>query len=101
MNLNTYYSYFFFLLGESKVVSYASRNSDFKGVAYADFRDALRLLLQQLSDSDLSELSEQLRKSRYFNVVIQAHTAAVEAEKVARGGSDTDFVKNEINSNPK
>ena len=101
MNLNTYYSHFFSLLGEAKVVSHASRNSDFKGEAYADFRDALRLLLQQLSDSDLSELSEQLRKSRYFNVVIQAHTAAVEAEKVARVGSDTDFVKNEINSNPK
>ena len=101
MNLNTYYSYFFFLLGESKVVSYASRNSDFKGVAYADFRDALRPLLQKLSDSYLRELSEQLRKSRYFNVIIQAHTAAVEAEKVARVGSDTDFIKNEFNSHQK
>ena len=101
MNLNTYYTHFFSLLGEAKVLSHASRNSDFKGVAYADFRDALRPLLHELSDSDLTELSEQLRKSRYFNVVIQAHTAAVEAEKVARGGSDTDFVKNEINSNRK
>ena len=101
MNLNTYYTHFFSLLGEAKVLSHASRNSDFKGIAYADFREALRPLLQQLSDSDLRELSERLRKSRYFNVVIQAHTAAVEAEKVARGGSDTDFVKNEINSNRK
>ena len=101
MNLNTYYTQFFSLLGEAKVLSHASRNSDFKGIAYADFREALRPLLQQLSDSDLRELSEQLRKLRYFNVVIQAHTAAVEAEKVARGGSDTDFVKNEINSNRK
>ena len=101
MNLNTYYTQFFSLLGEAKVLSHASRNSDFKGIAYADFREALRPLLQQLSDYDLRELSERLRKSRYLNVVIQAHTAAVEAEKVARGGSDTDFVKNEINSNRK
>ncbi len=84
MNLNNFYTHFFFLLGEAKVLSHASRNSDFKGIAYADFRDALRPLLQQLSDSDLTKLSEQLRKSRYFNVVIQAHTAAVEAEKAAR-----------------
>ena len=101
MNLNTYYTQFFSLLGEAKVLTHVSRNSDFKGIAYADFIEALRPLLQQLTDSDLRELSEQLRKSRYFNVVIQAHTAAVEAEKVARGGSDTDFTKNEINSNRK
>ena len=101
MNLNTYYTQFFSLLGEAKVLTHASSNSDFKGIAYADFIEALRPLLQQLTDSDLRELSEQLRKSRYFNVVIQAHTAAVEAEKVARGGSDTDFVKNEINSKQK
>ena len=101
MNLNTYYTHYFSLLGEAKVVAHASRNYDFKGVAYADFRDALRPLLQQLSDSDLRELSEQLRKSGYFNVIIQAHTAAVEAEKVARVGSDTDFIKNEFNSHQK
>ena len=101
MNLNTYYTQFFSLLGEAKVLTHSSSNSDFKGIAYADFIDALRPLLQQLSDSDLRELSERLRKSRYFNVVIQAHTAAVEAEKAARGGSDTDFIKNEINSNRK
>jgi hypothetical protein len=94
MNLNTYHTHFFFLLGEAKVVSHASRNSDFKGVAYADFRDALRPLLQQLTDSDLRELSEQLGESRYFNVLIQAHTAAIEAEKVARGGSNGDTIGN-------
>jgi peptidoglycan hydrolase-like protein with peptidoglycan-binding domain len=87
-------------LGEAKVVSHASRNSDFNGVAYADFRDALCPLLQQLSDSDLRELSEQLQRLRYFNVVVQAHTAAVEAEKAARGWSDTDFLK-KMNSNRK
>ena len=100
-NLTSYYTHFFSLLGEAKVISHARPHSDFTGVAYAEFRDALRPLLQQLSDSDLTELSEQLRKSRYFNVVIQAHTAAVEAEKIARGFSNNDFTKNETNSHIK
>lgn len=100
MNLNTYYTHFFSLLREAKVLSHASRNFD-NGIGYTDFRDALRPLLQQLSDSDLCELSMRLRKSRYFNVVIQAHTAAVEAEKAARDRSDMDFVKNDISSKQK
>ncbi len=93
MNLSSYYTHFFFLLGEAKVVSHANPNTDFNGVAYASLIDALGPLLQQLSDSDLRELSEPLQKSRYFNVVVQAHTAAVKAEKAARGWSDTDFPK--------
>jgi hypothetical protein len=101
MKLSTYYTHFFFLLGEAKVVSHASPNSNFNGIAYADFRDALPPLLQQLSDSDLRELSKRLHGSRYFNVIVQAHKAAVEAEKAARGWSDTDFLNKEMNSNRK
>lgn len=101
MNLNTYYTHFFSLLGEAKVISHARLHSDFTGVAYVDFKDALFPLLQQLSDSDLMELSKHLKESRYFNAVIQAHTAAVTAEKIARGFSNNDFTKNETNSHIK
>lgn len=97
MNLDTYYTNFFFLLGEAKVVSHASLNSDFKGVTYADFRDALHPLLQQLSDSDLRELYKRLKESRYFNVFIQAHNSVVESETVARGWSNDNLITIALN----
>ena len=52
MNLNTYYTHFFFLLGEAKVLSHASRNSDFKAVLmlilerrYARYCNNCRILI--------------------------------------------------------
>ena len=96
MNLDTYYTNFFFLLGEAKVVSHASRNFD-NGIGYTDFRAALRPLLQQLSDSDLRELSKRLKESRYFNVFIQAHNSVVESETVARGWSNDNLITIALN----
>jgi hypothetical protein len=85
MNQGQYFQAFFELLREAKIVEHLSAEPTDEKMSYGEFRDRICDLLSRLSDNDLKAVANKIKPTKYFNVVIQAHWAAVNLEAKKRG----------------
>jgi hypothetical protein len=86
MNQDQYFQAFFDLLTEAKSVSnFSDRTAEKNHMSSSEFCRRTRLLLAELSDDDLKAVANKIKPTKYFNVVIQAHCAAVNLEAKERG----------------
>jgi hypothetical protein len=86
MNVDQYFQAFFDLLTEAKSVSnFSYRTAEKNHMSSSEFRDRICDLLSRLSDNDLKAVANKIKPTKYFNVVIQAHWAAVNLEAKKRG----------------
>lgn len=86
MNQDQYFQAFFELLTEAKSVSnFSVWTAEKNHMSSSEFCHRTRLLLAELSDDDLKAVANKIKPTKYFNVVIQAHWAAVNLEAKERG----------------
>ena len=85
MNLDEYYQSFYDLLREAKTVSHSSDMPEVGHMSSNDFCNRICELLAKLSDDDLLAVANKIKPTKYFNIVIQAHWAAVNLEAKKRG----------------
>ena len=92
MNIDEYFQAFYDLITEAKTVSHLWAVSHFcldwpETMSSVEFCRRTGLLLAELSDDDLLAVADKIKSTKYFNIVIQAHWAAVNLEAKKRGWS--------------
>jgi hypothetical protein len=85
MTIDEYNQSFLDLFREAKTVSHCSDRPEVGHMSSSEFCHRTRLLLAELSDDDLKAVANKIKPTKYFNVVIQAHWAAVNLEAKERG----------------
>lgn len=90
MNLDEYFQAFYDLITEAKTVSHLWAVSHFcldwpETMSSLEFCRRTGLLLAELNDDDLLAVANKIKPTKYFNIVIQAHWAAVNLEAKKRG----------------
>jgi len=85
MNIDEYNQSFLDLLREAKTVSHCSDIPEVGHMSSNDFCNRICELLAKLNDDDLLAVANKIKPTKYFNIVIQAHWAAVNLEANKRG----------------